>query len=521
MGIGYAAGALFGVGAVTLVGLPIGLWKFFHYLARRADQRAMENPPLVVGEPERVTPVLLACAVVVPLLSVITTLLGRLLAVPVAIIGLVAMLSAWVVHGLPGHSRNLKYVLYYLGSAGIGLVFSVRGTSARALEIAGVIGVVDFAVAVACVALLRPDRPLEPGDSSSRRALAAWRLVSWIQGPDVPSILVITALGVVQLGIPYVFIRWCAGARVGRRAVLYLRSFHDDQAGRVFAEVLTPALHRTVAVTGLVHVAQPMSDLSRNVPLLWRSRFVAIADQNWRAWVERHLEAALAVVVDVSVATDSVTWELDRALAVLPPERLLVLHRTGTPAPAGLPSVQYDLSSPAGIGQVRSSLSGWLSRALATADPAVGTIITRVSAQRHQLALLPLIMLGVDIPVLGMIVVAVVSLTRYQFENARINMLRHSMEDIRQAAEMSMLDGARTCPTIDDLRRDRRVETRSPNDPWGTEFRIDCQEDAVVVRSAGPDAQFGTADDLTTERGGPGQRPKARQIERGQPTPYE
>src|ERR1041384_287469 len=92
------------VGAVAmllamLVALPVALWKIFRFIARRADQRAMVDPPLVIGEPGRVTPALLVSAVAAPLLPVAAMVAGPALASLFTIAGLVAMLSAWVLHG--------------------------------------------------------------------------------------------------------------------------------------------------------------------------------------------------------------------------------------------------------------------------------------------------------------------------------------------------------------------------------------------------------------------------------------
>lgn len=36
-----------------------------------------------------------------------------------------------------------------------------------------------------------------------------------------------------------------------------------------------------------------------------------------------------------------------------------------------------------------------------------------------------------------------------------------------------------------------------PNDPWGTQFGYAVKDDSYEIRSAGPDAQMSTADDIT------------------------
>lgn len=68
-----------------------------------------------------------------------------------------------------------------------------------------------------------------------------------------------------------------------------------------------------------------------------------------------------AVIFDLSVVTGSVRWELDQALARLPPERIAVLAREGAEVP-GLPEVRvirYRLDR-AGKKQARRELLSWL-----------------------------------------------------------------------------------------------------------------------------------------------------------------
>jgi hypothetical protein len=497
--IGLSIAMVIGALLVTTVVVPVVLWLLFRFIARRADRRALARPPIMVGEPGRVTPVLIGCSVLAPLVSVSGALLSPPARLPVALLGLLAMVSAWLVHGLPGHSRNLKYALYLVGSAALGQVFIGGGQlSGFTFALSVAIGMGNLVVAVVCIALLRPDAPLAPGDPSSRRAYRAYRAVTWIQGPDLLSLLAVTVLGIVQLGIPYVFIRWCVGARVSRRALIYLRSFHDQEAGRVFARIITPALHRNVAVTGLVHLTQPTSALSREVPLLWRSRLIAIADANWRTWVERHLHNALAVVVDVSVPTESVTWELERARAILPPERVLILRRASASAAVDPKSVSYDLATPAGIAEARASVNRWLGGALATVDAGLVTQQLPVSPPRRQLPILPLLILAVGLPAAGLTAINVIIAARYRLATARNMTSRVHLREIRTAAQLAMVDGTKACPTFDDLVRGRYLSPDRHDSP--ETIRIDCEDDDVIVRSAGPDALFGTPDDLSSKR---------------------
>ncbi len=44
------------------------------------------------------------------------------------------------------------------------------------------------------------------------------------------------------------------------------------------------------------------------------------------------------------------------------------------------------------------------------------------------------------------------------------------------------------------------MNSKDDRDPWGTEYVMHCSADGIVVRSAGEDAMWGTADDLWSDR---------------------
>lgn len=78
---------------------------------------------------------------------------------------------------------------------------------------------------------------------------------------------------------------------------------------------------------------------------------------------------------------------------------------------------------------------------------------------------------------------------------AAIRSMEVVMKTIRQAGTMSAaLDG--TCPTLDELVNRRELEADHASDPWGEPYDLRCTEHDVVVSSAGPDRQLGTADDI-------------------------
>jgi hypothetical protein len=74
---------------------------------------------------------------------------------------------------------------------------------------------------------------------------------------------------------------------------------------------------------------------------------------------------------------------------------------------------------------------------------------------------------------------------------------RYQVREVEQALTTYAFDN-RGCPTgNDELIRNRYISPRGLVDPWGTVIAYACYDDVVIVRSAGPDRLFGTADDIT------------------------
>jgi hypothetical protein len=479
--------------------LPFLLWLAFRFVARVFNRRALLNPPRDVGGPGKVTPTLLAAVVFGPVITVLALLAGEKVASLAFILGSLCNLTAWVLHTLPGHSRNMKYILILFGSSLMGAITSGgKSPATMTLVFVAVTAVAHLIGAIACLALLKPDAPLIAGDVSSGRSLRLHRVVTVIQGSDTKSIVLWFMATLLQLAPFFLYVRWCVKARVSRHSVVYLRSFHFEDAGKVFGQVVTPAVHRSMAVTGLVHMTQPNDSLQKEVPILWRSNFATIADDNWKEWVEHHVGRAIAVVIDASVTTGSVQWELEKVSALLPTDRILVMYQEGRAPPqvSGTKVLGYELSV-VGIEKARNELAAWSSRALSSFDEAV-QLPPQVSAPRRQLPiLLFLCVLGVLITAPA--VVAEAYVMNYA-NNAKLKLERLKLSQISQAATEFYMEQAR-CPESLDQLSDNLFEPTV--DLWGQEPSLKCKviegTPMLEVISAGPDGRFETEDDIRSQ----------------------
>jgi prepilin-type N-terminal cleavage/methylation domain-containing protein len=83
-----------------------------------------------------------------------------------------------------------------------------------------------------------------------------------------------------------------------------------------------------------------------------------------------------------------------------------------------------------------------------------------------------------------------------RLRDARVKATQQDAKKIASAAEMYMAEHD-DCPTVDKLVEAKILSKKSRTaDAWDHPFAIDCEEDGAVVKSAGPDGQTGTDDDI-------------------------
>jgi general secretion pathway protein G len=92
--------------------------------------------------------------------------------------------------------------------------------------------------------------------------------------------------------------------------------------------------------------------------------------------------------------------------------------------------------------------------------------------------------------------VAVVALPRLR--DAQVSTATNGARTVRQAIQQwQAANNELGCPTISQLIQEKLLDRGSnTSDPWGGEYKASCDDDEVVVTSAGPDKKLGTVDDI-------------------------
>lgn len=177
---------------------------------------------------------------------------------------------------------------------------------------------------------------------------------------DWPAVVVLAAWFPVALAVVLVMryrcVQWMTNC-----PIVYLRSFSQENAPRVFQKVITEPANRYGVLVALVHKTQSASDLQASSDMLEGSQFSGSSDDNWQTWVANEIARASAVIIDCSIATEGVRWETQRAMKNTDPDRIALLaqHDSSLEAPASAKVIRYE-DSKDGFEAARSEFDDWI-----------------------------------------------------------------------------------------------------------------------------------------------------------------
>jgi general secretion pathway protein G len=94
-----------------------------------------------------------------------------------------------------------------------------------------------------------------------------------------------------------------------------------------------------------------------------------------------------------------------------------------------------------------------------------------------------------------------------KMQQARVDSATTNARKIRQVATQYLALRGGECPTVEKLVSEKELDAENNEDPWGKPYKIDCSDGSdILVTSAGPDGQEGSADDIIVpKRGGGGE----------------
>lgn len=262
---------------------------------------------------------------------------------PCYLLGYAMLVLAVALHYIPGTSRRLKYELL----AAAFTVLAVPGILVDPWTQADIIGqdpatmlggfyglflaqTVYFVLAGVVVRRLLRAK----GNAAERRASTLHRLTQRFKAilpllvGLVPTLPVGSGLG---CGFAFLVACYLIGEKALERPILYLRSYHDHNTSLVLAKIVLPMAVRFAPVLATAHALQPPEELYRRANSLISVRLKLLPNAAWQEWILAVLPRCQAVLIDVSVASASLLWELEHARAVLPAERIIVMAQEEAP----------------------------------------------------------------------------------------------------------------------------------------------------------------------------------------------
>jgi general secretion pathway protein G len=123
---------------------------------------------------------------------------------------------------------------------------------------------------------------------------------------------------------------------------------------------------------------------------------------------------------------------------------------------------------------------------------------TRRRAPRRRRAGMTLVEIMIVVIIMALIATAVGMAVLPALQDARRRQAQADAATMQSAALAYLVQSGRAeCPTASELEESGvlNAQTRA-RDPWDHEFVIECEGDAISVRSMGPDGQLGTEDDV-------------------------
>jgi general secretion pathway protein G len=118
-----------------------------------------------------------------------------------------------------------------------------------------------------------------------------------------------------------------------------------------------------------------------------------------------------------------------------------------------------------------------------------------------------LIEILIVLAIVGLIAGGVAVVAVPQFAAARIKQARIDSQTIHPVAEKYRMDHPGECPTVELLKEKKELSPGSKiTDPWDVPYKVVCNDEDVIVSSAGPDTKEGTKDDIRIPEAAGGQK---------------
>jgi hypothetical protein len=249
------------------------------------------------------------------------------------------LIAALVVHFRPNHSRQLKYCLVMACIPLMTLLFMPSSVldAIRKLMVAGkevsitgaliLLGLAFWDVVLVVIISVVGGAWVRNQVAYGNRSPAPWEqyLFAFVRMRWAGPIIILCSFLSKSVMLLLLITRYVAIERFRYRPVIYLRSFRYERAAEVLGSAIAPAVAPFGVLKGLVHGQQTGSTLMSKASIWQFGLMATVPDAHWQDWVTKALRTASLVIIDCSVLTASVIWEVGQALLHVNRQRVLII----------------------------------------------------------------------------------------------------------------------------------------------------------------------------------------------------
>jgi len=296
------------------------------------------------------------------------------------LIGASSSLYAVYLHFRPGHDRRLKYDWFLVGVCVASFYFIVKYVEGLIVwESPGNASAWEYRITITfntklvmlIAVLLNPAALILAFGLTlaplGRRLghLPVGRLLRPLAFLRLPGVAVFANALPHPMSMIYLWLRYTIVERFLASPILYLRSFRFAGTATAYGRIVAKAARGFGIVVAIVHETQTGSTLMRHASPLDQPQVAHPTDEVWRNWVRGQLAKASIVLIDATVLTENVKWEIDSARSIVSPSRIAVLVERGAKVetPEGIAKIEYSLDDRSEFEAV-DELKLWLGRAL-------------------------------------------------------------------------------------------------------------------------------------------------------------
>lgn len=199
-----------------------------------------------------------------------------------------------------------------------------------------------------------------PGQLPSKGMVQVQSVVSAI---GLPVVIISSIIQLPVFLLVYLYLRYILGEYLAAAPIIYLRSFHYNEGPIALGQIVGKVAARFGVIYAVVHSEQKGSELMAHSPLTEQPRVSALPDHKWKRMIISRLKDCSVALIDRTVSSDGLQWEIRKAQERLGSSRIAVLQRKGTTLAKipGVLTLEYELDETS-LKEAREKLKNWFKK---------------------------------------------------------------------------------------------------------------------------------------------------------------